>query len=535
MNDQQVKIVGIRSLSAVWLVPIVALVIALWLLFKTWQETGPTIEILFDNAAGIAVGKTSVRYRDVVIGEVTDIRLSDGYQRVKVYVQLDAHVRSLVSENSMFWVVAPRVSLSGVSGLNTLFSGVYIEIDPGKPGPFVDRFTALEEPPAVRTYEHGTQYLLEAQQLGSLNIGSPVYHRQVRVGEVTGFKLVPDKDAVQVRVFVRAPFDRLVHLSTHFWNVSGFGLQLNSAGISAELESLTSLLSGGVSFSTPSEASGQDMPAPEGSSFYLFENYKAVRDGAFAISYPYLLRFNNSVRGLKVGALVELYGIQIGEVTRIQVVDYLGEPQVLVYIALQPERLYPDTVPTNEELDYTLRSLIDKGLHAQLKISNLLTGSLFVDFVFDDRNKGEFIDHISHGEIPTLDTDYALITRQISELMEQVKKIPIKEIGASLQSSLTGIDRMVNDLNDREFGNKVGNTLENLDQASNNLERLLAQADTTLKSIDQSFAPDSELYHEVLDMAENISEAANALERLMNQLDRYPNALITGKDKDNER
>lgn len=530
MTEAEARVRTTRSLSAVWLVPLAALGIALWLLFQAWQETGPTVEILFNNAAGIAVGKTTMRYRDVVIGEVKDIKLADDFKQVRVYVELDADARSLVSENTLFWVVAPRVSLSGVSGLNTLVSGVYIEMDPGQPGRFVDSFVGLDEPPSVRSYEEGTQFLLRAKELGSLDIGSPVYHRQVKVGEVTGFKLLPEQAAVQIRVFIRAPFDQAVHVQSNFWNVSGIGVQLDSTGVSANIESLTALLAGGVAFSTPRALLREQQPAPEGTSFYLFKNRKDVYDGAYALSYPYLLRFESSVRGLQVGATVELYGTQVGEVTKIQIVEYTGDPEVLVYISLQPERLDADAVPSLEELDGILETLIDNGLRAQLKTSNLLTGSLYVDFVFDKRKRGRLGRFDAYGVIPTLDSEYALISRQVGNLMDEIQGIPFRDIGARLQRSLSGIEQLVTQLNDRQFGENLGGTAANLEEATRNLDQLLAQARLTLKSIDQSIAPDSELYYRVLEMAEDISAAANALERLMEQLERYPNALIRGKD-----
>ena len=201
-EESSLKVTKLRKVSPVWLVPMVALIIAIWLGVKVWQETGPTVKITLSQAEGIEVGKTLVKYRDVDVGTVIDMKLSDDFEQVQVYAQLVPEMQKVLSMNTRFWVVTPRISLMGVSGLNTLLSGVYIEMDPGKEGTYEDEFEGLSEAPTLRSYDKGTSYTVISQELGSLDVGAPIYYRQVKVGEVTSYRISKSSNNVEISIFV---------------------------------------------------------------------------------------------------------------------------------------------------------------------------------------------------------------------------------------------------------------------------------------------------------------------------------------------
>ncbi|MCR6652882.1 MAG: MlaD family protein [Cellvibrionaceae bacterium] len=203
LNKAQLK--SAPSISPIWIVPLVALLIAGWLALRSFQQKGTEIELIFDNANGIQVGQTQVRLKDVPVGKITRIRLNDDLSKVRVYALLDRQVSRHLSENSRFWLVSPRVSASGVSNLGTLISGIYIVMDPGKPGDFQRVFTGLTEPPAIQSDDQGTQYVLLADSLRSIDLGSPVYFRQLKVGEVTSYRLAENGNNVEIRIFIEAP------------------------------------------------------------------------------------------------------------------------------------------------------------------------------------------------------------------------------------------------------------------------------------------------------------------------------------------
>ncbi len=535
MNDNRPLMTSVRSLSPVWFVPLVALLIAGWLAFRAWQETGPQIVVVFDDAAGVSVGKTLVRYRDVVVGEVTDIRLSDGFDKVSVYIEMDPHVSGLISENTRFWVVAPRITLGGVSGLETLLSGVHIEMDPGDKGKRRSKFAGLDEPPAVRSYEVGTQYILRSEKLGALAIGSPVYHRQIRVGEVTRYKLLPEANQVEIRIFIESPYDELIRINTTFWNVGGIGVELGPGGIEAKMESLVSVIAGGLAFSTPPSPEGTQQLAAAGRQFYLFDSQEAVIEGALSVSYPFLLRFGSSVRGLTVGAPVEFRGIQVGKVEHVGL-DYAIDlsRKVDVIIAIQPQRVDPDRKPSMEELTKLFAELVSEGMEARLKPKNVLTGALYVDLVPESGKGHTLAQQGEYIELPTTDSEYAQIARRISDFVAKVQALPVEKIGKNMNDSLASLRRLIGEFNDAHIVNDVDQLVDGLRGSNDSLSSTIKGLERTLKSIDQSVAPDSQLHYRLNEMLEDLSGAAKSVEQLTDELTRYPNSLIVGKNEDKQ-
>ncbi len=530
MNDKRPLMTNVRSMSPVWFVPLVALLIAMWLAFRAWQAGGPHIVVVFDDATGMSVGKTLVRYRDVVVGQVKDIKLSEDFEKVSVHIEMDHDIDELISENSRFWVVTPRITLGGVSGLETLVSGVNIEMDPGEAGEPRSSFIGLNEPPGVRSYEQGTQYRLRADTLGALDIGSPIYHRQVRVGEVTRYQLLPDEGQVEIRIFIDAPYNALIRNNTDFWNVSGIGAELGAKGVKLKVESLVSVIAGGLAFSTPPSLGEKQKLAKADRRFYLFEDEDAVNEGALSLSYPFLLRFGSSVRGLTAGAPVEFRGIQVGKVQNVGL-EYAFDAtrKVDVIIAIQPERIDPDRTPSKDELVELLEELVAEGMVARLKPKNILTGSLYVDLV-PESGKGGSLQKVGiYTELPTADSEYAQIARRLRDFVGKVQDLPIETIGKNVDGSLAGLKRMIDDLNSAQIVGDIDSLVEGLRGSNSSLSTTMKELEGTLKSIDGSVAPDSPLHYRLNDMLGNVSDAAKSLEELADELTRNPNALIVGK------
>ena len=521
-----------RKLSTIWLVPFATIIIAAFLGYTAWIEKGPTIEVIFQQASGIAANKTQVRYRDVKIGVVKDIRFGQGLDDVHVTAELDPEIEEYLSVNSQFWVVSPQISFSGVSGLSTLLSGVYIEFDPGDEGEYSESFLALEEPPAIRSYEKGTTFQLLASDLTSLTTSSPVYYRKVPVGEVTSYKLTDDLNSVLIRIFIEAPYDRLVSKNSHFWNTSGITFEYGSEGFSAKMESVISLLSGGIAFDTPSNSTVNERAAAE-QTFYLFDDRNSVTEGAYHISHSYVLRFSGSVRGLNVGAPVELQGIRIGQVKKVELaLAEQSKKNVHVTIDIQPERMDEAQIKSQEQLNAYLQSLIDKGMRAQLKTGSFLTGALFVDLAMKtSEGEAELVFADGAVEIPTSGNEFELLSSKAGSIVAKIDAIPFDNIGKNLAEIMRSVKDISTDLNNNDFGNEVGGLAKNLNQASTQLEAVLISANISLKQLDESLAviePDTPLYHSTLEMVKDISEAAESLEALTDELARNPQSLIYG-------
>lgn len=532
----KVKAQAVRNISPIWIIPIVTLIIGLWLSVNAYQKRGKHIEVIFDSASGIEVGKTEVRLKDVPVGKVTTVRLSSDLSKVRVGISLDRQISKYLSENSRFWLVSPRVSATGISNLGTLISGIYIVMDPGEPGSFLKHFEGLSEPPAVKSDDKGTQYILLAEQLGSLDIGSPIYYRNVRVGEVTSYKLSNQGSHVEIRIFIQSPYDEMVYTRTHFWNVSGFGVSIGADGIKAQMASLASLISGGVAFENPL---GFDVStrAQGNQSFNLFSDKESIDEGRYTLQYFYRLKFSHSVRGLSVGAPVEFRGMKIGEVVEIKLDTVTKGPESLhVFISVEPQRLDAAAAPTREEFDQLLAGLVNEGLRAQMVSGSLITGSRYVALSFPLNSQEEkLLVHSKYSDIPTQDTVFDQLDQQLSKITAKIDQIPIEKMGQdlastlkSLQSILLAVDsnKTVHKL-DRMIGN-VGEASDEFDDVAVKMSQTLEQLNRTLSSIEEFVADDGEVQYQLKETLESVQGTADSLNGFLKQLHQKPDAMIFG-------
>ena len=301
--------------SLIWLIPIVAALVGITLAAKILIDRGPEVVLTFKTAEGLEAGKTAVKYKDVQIGIVQSIRLARDRSHVRVLVQLNKEADGFTAQDTRFWVVRPRLDTTGISGLNTLLSGAYIGADAGTSEERAGEFTGLELPPIVTRDASGRQYLLRASDIGSLDVGSPVYFRRIKVGQIASYELNADGRGVTLRVFVNAPYDKFVGVNTRFWHASGLDVQLNTSGVTLRTQSLASILLGGIAFRAPEDAAGP--VAQENTAFALAEDETAAMKPPDGPSQTLLLYFNQSLRGLAPGAAVDFRGVVIGEVKSI--------------------------------------------------------------------------------------------------------------------------------------------------------------------------------------------------------------------------
>jgi paraquat-inducible protein B len=436
-----------RRISIVWLVPLVAVVIGGWLVYKAISEKGPTITITFKSADGLEAGKTKIKYKDVEVGRVDSIVLSKDLSHVIVKAEFVKGSKNYLSQNTRFWVVRARVAAGGVSGLGTLFSGAYIGLDPGKPGTPATHFEGLEVPPVVTTDLPGSHFVLRASSLGSLNVGAPVYFRRIEVGQVISYQLDEDGQAVTVKVFIHDPHHALVHKNTRFWDASGLDVAIGAEGIRVDTESLVTLIVGGIAFDTPINMEPGE-PAEENDIFKLYKNRESISEKTYARKKRWLLHFDSSVRGLKEGAPVELQGIQIGQVLDVNLEFDIDKESfsIPILVETEPDRImtvgkFPEGAENQKLMDY----LVSKGLRAQLQTGSLITGQLLVAIDMHPEAPPAKINWDGkYPELPTVPTIMDEITTNLTQLLKKLEKLPIEQIGNDLRDTVSGAKQLIN-------------------------------------------------------------------------------------------
>lgn len=524
-----------HRLPLVWIVPIVAVLVGGWLAVKTILSKGPTATISFRTAEGLEVGKTKIKFKDVDIGTVTDIRLSPDYSGVIVTAQFRKEAEEMMVKDTRFWVVRARISGGGVSGLSTLLSGAYIGADVGRSKEPSSTFVGLEVPPILTGGLPGREFVLHADNLGSIGYATPVYYRRLQVGEVTAYNVDEDGSGVSIKIFVHAPYDRFVTTETRFWQASGIDFSLTAKGIQIETQSVASILLGGIAFGTPPHAPVGERAGAD-SLFSLAANRVAAYTKEERRVYPVVFVFNESVRGLDLGAPVDFRGITVGEVTRIDV-DYVPDGGVNIPVEAN---IFPDRIKsrlreklrdeTLEERKARLDHWIALGFRGQLRTGSLLTGSKYVAFdIFPDAPKAKIDWNTSVPQIPTIPGGLDELQASIARIATKLEKVPYEEIGnelrtalESLNATLRGVDQLVQRLN-TETAPEVQATLVEA-------RRALATADKVLASVGRTVAPDAALTTEAREALREITRAAAALRTLADYLERHPEALIRGKE-----
>jgi paraquat-inducible protein B len=559
-------------ISVVWLIPILAAVVAVGIAVQRIMSEGPTITIVFKGAEGIEAGKTFVKYKDVNIGQVTAVRLSSDYSKVEVTAKMAKTAAGLMVEDARFWVVEPRVTLSGISGLGTLLSGNYIGFEAGKSNRSAKNYTGLEVPPVVTGGQPGRRFQLKADDLGSLGIGAPIYYRRLQAGQIIAYKLASDGKSMDIEVFINAPYDKYVDSNTRFWNASGIDVSVGATGIDVRTQSLVALLAGGIAFENPLALS-KAAPTSDDKVFTLFADRAAAMKEPDPISQHYVLYFDESLRGLSVGAPVTLLGLPAGEVNFVglqldpQTLNVRGRVEIVAY----PERLLTYLAKGQAAAGLAIaqsaqrrhavfqRLVEERGMRAQLRSGNVLTGQLYVAFDYFPNAPRAKIDWSQ--DAPTLPVQPSIIPdleNRITSIIAKLDKLPYDQIGADVTKALASLDTTLKDASAAlkrvdsdvtpELNRAIGELRQvlatadgilksglspALDEATATLKearRPLATADGVLKNVDTAvLGKNAPVIPELRDALREITLAAKSLRDLMDYLERHPESLIRGK------
>ncbi|MEZ5572163.1 MAG: intermembrane transport protein PqiB [Halioglobus sp.] len=526
MTTEQADIIQGRKFSGIWIIPLLALVLGIYMVIHNWMNEGPEIEIAFTTANGLEQGKTKVKYRDVDMGIVQEVRLNDNFDGVIATIKLDRQALPLLRQDTRFWVVTARVGVDNISGLDTLLSGAYIQLAPGTAEEGARHFVALEHPPQTPAGAPGLRLRLTSDRASSVSAGDVVLYKGYKVGRVESMKFDPDDRLAHYQIFVDAPFHELVNSNVRFWDVSGVSLSADASGFKVETGSLDTVLFGGVSFGVP-DGVKEGEPVEQNTDFKLYASYEEILENPFKYGTYYVVSFSQSIKGLLPGAPVEFRGIQIGKVDRIMMkegqslkikagTEGKGAPiPVLIYV--EPGRMeLPDQKSSIAILRNGVTVGVQNGLRASMESGNLITGAKYIGIDFhpdaEPATEGSFMEYTT---IPTIETGLAQLAQSVNSILDTIDKLPLKETVAGANQAIGTLNQSLVSLH---------TILEN-----QQTQQLPAQLDKTLQQLRDAvggLSPNSDAYQSLNSSLLSLNRTMGNLESLTRTLAEQPNAVV---------
>ncbi|HQT84587.1 MULTISPECIES: PqiB family protein [Acidiphilium] len=510
-----------KRFSFVWLVPLIAIGIAAYLGYRTLAQQGPLLTLQFDTAQGLVAGQTQVKYKAMTLGTLETIDLSRNNRHVIAHVRMNNVGARFLTSHARFWVVRPHFSFKDPSGLDTLVSGAFIGVDPGAPGGKPQSyFIGLEQPPGVRSDVAGRTFVLRAKDIGSLNTGSPVFYRDVQVGEVLGYDLGNGLGPAKIRIFVRAPFDNLVKPESLFWNSSGITAGIIGGAFHIEVQSIQALVTGGVTFALPPRAD-KDKPSPSEAVFPLYPTHEAAETAGYQTQLPVVSYFTSSVSGLTEGAPVMFLGIQVGVVSKLKLVVDLHSALIRakVEMRLQPGRIFPNPQALqsiNETTEF--QKLVDRGMRVEIETGNIVTGQKIIAFTMVPHAKPASVTHEHHVMVlPSQPGGLDAIMQSLASVSAKLDKLPIQQIGDNMNKLIVTANR----------------TLEHapIDHTLNSVSQTAQSTNQLLKSLNRSYGPDSDFEINLERLISQSNQTLQSVQQLTNYLSQHPQAVLFGRSK----
>ncbi len=560
----------IRQLSPIWIVPVMAVAIGIWMLYYTQKNQGPVITLVTLNAEGIVAGKTQIKSRSVDIGRVESVQLSEDLSKVLVKARMDPGIEALLNEDTQLWVVKPTVGRGGVSGLNTLLSGAYIELQPGKAAVQKYYYELLDSPPIAPADAPGVRVTLLSDDATALAVGDPVLYHGYAVGTVETSHFVAEQGHMTYQLFIRAPYDALVTENVRFWQASGMALDVSAQGVRVELASIATLLSGGVHFDVLEGWPVGDKVASN-SQFQLFKNQKAIKEGLYTEYNEYLLFFDESIRGLTAGAPLEYKGVRIGTVAMAPYFFNMDNPLdvafkkgIPVLVRVEAGRLAGEM--SLKKLAQELETAVQHGLRAVLKTGSLLTGALYIELVqtdaviatpqvkvevpaLADAEQSEKVevataqppefsseglvpapftlaDHAGLKIMPTAPSGLANIEQKVLQVLDKVNSLPVEDVLAQSSATLLQSEKMLKN------AEQLIQSLDQLvqDKSVQQLPADIQQSLTELRKTLAGFSPGSPAYERLNGNLQSMDQLLRDLQPVIKTMNSQSNSLIFNAD-----
>ncbi|WP_207100802.1 intermembrane transport protein PqiB [Paracoccus shandongensis] len=515
------------GINIIWLVPIIALVVTLGIAWNAYAGRGEVIEVEFTDATGVTPGETALRFREITVGQVEGVSFTADLSRVVVRIRVDKDVAPYIDSDAAFWIVRPQVTAQGVTRLDTVLTGSFIEgyWDATVSAP-QDRFVGQERPPLVRSDTPGTWVTLAMENADGIGEGAPVLYRGVQVGRMENLRLADTEDQVIADAFIEAPHDKRLTTATVFWDTSGFSLSLGASGVSLNVNSLSSVLQGGVAFDTL-VSGGQ--PVEPGHVFALQPDEDTARNDILASDNAEPLRIamliDDSLRGLEKGADVQFQGLRVGQVTDLAVTADQETDKIrqVVTMAISPFRLGLPAEATPEDALAFLQEAVADGLRARVASAGFLGTSLMVELVDIPDAAPALIDTGAQPNpiIPSVPGDLEDFTASAQGFLSRIGNLPLEEVLRSATDMMNSVTAIASSEDTRAIPESLRQTLDQARGAATDIggmARELREADTAAnlaRLVDEAAAAAEAVKLAAADapeMVDSIDAAAAAVE-----------------------
>ncbi|WP_339899865.1 intermembrane transport protein PqiB [Paraglaciecola polaris] len=531
-NGEPAEIKNVNSISKIWLVPIIAICMGAWMIYHQWSNQGPLISIVFENASGLEAGKTKIKMHNVDIGEVKTIALTEDLQKVLVTARMSANAEGLLRESTEFWSVNPRISLNGISGLNTLVSGTYINMSTNLEGASIRDFVALSAPPITPSGTPGLHVTLNSNAEFAFKEGDPVIYKGLKVGEFESIYFNFDERVVYYNTFIQAPYHKLITSNTKFWNASGVQMELGTNGVKVKSSSIETLITNGVAFGVP-EGLPQGERVSDRSYFNIHDSYESAAEERYKAVAKYVILVDDTVRGLHIGAPVEYRGIQVGKVLEINPPNNNQQKwldsgvAIPVIIGIQPGRIeQTDDQAGIEHIRQQMRMWVENGFRASLQTGNLLTGALFVNLEQYPNVASTKIEQFQDYEvIPSISNEFSQITEKVSAILDNINDMDLVQFSVAANQMMADISASANSMN--STADDFAGTLRQMDEQQFSVK--LAAALSGVAELTQGFASGSRTNNEINDTLNTLQQRLRELQPLLLELNQAPNSLIFDK------
>jgi len=527
--------------TSIWIVPFIALMIAGWLAYQYFDDLGPEIEIIFPQNEGLVAGQSVVKFKNVPIGKVTKIYISKDTEGVIVRVRMNSKAaKPYMTEKARFWIVKPEVGFSGISGLDTLLSGTYIDVYSEAGGTFRERHIGLAQP--YQDTSKGKYFHLRSEDGKNISVGMPIFYKNIKVGKVAYKYLALDDKHVDVIVYVENQYATYIHTDTKFWMKNTMTVDFTRGKIDVDIAPLNFLLTGGIVFSSPSVK--KDTKTPSDYIFTLHKNQTVAQSHTVGSGMKehkkFLLLTEDSISSLSHGSVVRFDGFDIGKVLKIKLSYNKSKHHMVGAVLIDVDTsVFDDLHDTNSTGEENFYQAVEEGLRAKIAALDPITGAQYVDLTFHHHDgEGTIIQGEKYARLPMTSESSSGIMDSVTQILDKLNNLPLDELVTSVKKVVDASEKPVKHVD--ELLVKLTHTVDDINKMTSKksfevmpdeLNRALREMTKTLKSTQEvvkGYDSNSLVKEQLTQTLKILTKTSQEMQAFLRMLNRKPNSLIFG-------